>query len=350
MSSQAQRALKKAMQDGAFAPVYYFHGEDDFLKDEAVRRLVARAVDPATRDFNLEQRRGSELDAETLGSLLATPPMMAERRVVVVREVGALKKDARAALDRYLARPASDTVLVLVAPCGGKADKALCDRAAAVEFDPLKPDVLLKWIEQRAGELGATITPRAARLLQEAVGSDLAQLHAELDKLVSYTRGAAIDEAAVSDAVGVRHGETMADLLDRVAERDAPGALAVLPHVLQQPKTSAVTIVMALATQTLALAWGKAMRERGTPLNRLAGEYFAFLKEGSSSYTGRPWGEAASAWTRAVDRWTPAALDRALAVLLEADCALKESRVSSDEQVLTSLVLALCAADARAAA
>ncbi|HVE78001.1 MAG TPA: DNA polymerase III subunit delta [Gemmatimonadaceae bacterium] len=350
MSSQAQKALKKALQDGAFAPVYYFHGEDDFLKDEAVRRLVARAVDPATRDFNLEQRRGNELDAETLGSLLATPPMMAERRVVVVHDVGTLKKDARAALDQYLRRPASDTVVVLVAPCGVKPDKALCDRAAPVGFDPLKPDLLLKWIEQRAGELGATITPRAARLLQEAVGSDLPQLHAELDKLVSYTRGGAIDEAAVSDAVGVRHGETMGDLLDRIAERDAPRALAILPHVLQQPKASGVTVVMALATQTFALAWGKAMRERGATPGRLAREYYDFLKEGGSVFTGRPWSEAVSAWLRVLDRWTPSALDGALILLLDADCALKETRISSDEQVLTSLVLALCAVDARAAA
>ncbi len=36
---------------------------------------------PSTRDFNLDIRAAAELDAETLGSLLGTPPMMAERRV-----------------------------------------------------------------------------------------------------------------------------------------------------------------------------------------------------------------------------------------------------------------------------
>jgi DNA polymerase-3 subunit delta len=44
-----------------------------------------------------------------------------------------------------------------------------------------------------------------------------------------------------------------------------------------------------------------------------------------------------------VDQWTPAQLDRALAALLAADCALKESRVSTEEQVLMSAVLELCA-------
>jgi DNA polymerase-3 subunit delta len=351
MSSGAQRALKRAMQDGSFEPVYYFHGEDDFLKDEATRRLVERAVDPATRDFNLELRRGGDLACETLDALLGMPPMMAERRVIVIRDVGALKKDARAALDRYLKRPAPDTIVVLVSVgAAGKPDKGILESATAVAFDLLTPEQVPQWITQRASELGAAISWPAALLLQQAVGNDLPQLHSELDKLVSYRRGADIDEAAVADVVGVRRGETLSDLLDRVAQRDAAGALGIVPHVLTQSKTTAVSIVMALSTQMLALAWGRALRDRGIPAGRLEGEFFGLLKESSSSYTGRPWGEAARAWARTVDRWSAPALDRALAALLAADCALKESRLSSDEQVLSSLVLALCADDALSAA
>ena len=108
------KALRAAIKDRAFAPVYYFHGDDDYLKDEELRRLIDAAVDPATRDFNFETLRGAEVDAETLGSIVGTPPMMAERRVVVIRDVDALKKDARAMLDKYLKSPAPDLVLVLL--------------------------------------------------------------------------------------------------------------------------------------------------------------------------------------------------------------------------------------------
>ena len=341
-SPNAQRTLRKAVQERSFDPAYYLYGEDDFLKEDAVKQILAAAVDPATRDFNLDVRRGAELDGETLGVLLGTMPMMAERRVVVVRDVGALRKDARAVLDRYLERPASDTVVILVAPSGAKADKALCDRATPLEFPTLTGDRVPKWIAHHAStELGVAITPAAAELLQSAVGSELPQLAAELDKLASYTNGAEIDEHAVSEVVGVRRGETMGDLLDRVAMRDAAGAVALVDHVLAQPKTSAVTLVMALTTQTLALAWGEAMRRGGTPLGALSRMYFDFLKEGSA-YPGRPWGEAASAWTKAVDRWDAASLDRALDLLLAADVALKETKLSSEEQIITTLVLALC--------
>ena len=64
---KAQAALAKALRDGSFAPVYLFHGDDDFRKEAAVRALVASAVDAGLRDFNVELRRGPDLDAETLG-------------------------------------------------------------------------------------------------------------------------------------------------------------------------------------------------------------------------------------------------------------------------------------------
>ncbi|HEX3160046.1 MAG TPA: DNA polymerase III subunit delta [Gemmatimonadaceae bacterium] len=344
------RAFRKALDDRSFAPVYLLHGEDEFRKEQAVKQLVAAAVDEGLRDFNVEVRRGSELDAGTLGSLLNTPPMMADRRVVVVRDVTALRKDARAELDRYLLRPSADTVAVLVAVAGAKVDKGLLDQAPSVPFEPLTGEHVTKWIAHYVdSELQGSIAPEAAELLHAAVGTDLPQLASELDKLLSYTGGAIIDERAVTAIVGVRRGETLGDLLDAVAVRDVRTALALIPHVLQQPKTNGVTVVMALATQMLAIAWGQAARAEGQVSQaQLESQYFTLLKE-SGAFPMRPWGEAVKCWARAVPRWSAPALDRALDALLQADMALKESGVSNDEQRLTSLVLSICAAEPRPA-
>ena len=343
------KALRSAIHDRTFAPVYYLYGDDDYLKDESLRHLVDAAVEPATRDFNLEIRRGAELDAEVLGSLLDTPPMMAERRMIAVRDVGALKKDARAMLDRYVERPAADVVLVLTSPAEAKPDRSLLERAVAVEFKPMTGTGVSKWIAYYVEhELGCTIAPEAVTLLQDAVGTELTQLRIELDKLASFASGGEqrlIDEAAVTAVVGVRRGETLGDLLDAVAARDADRALELVPHILQQPKSGAVPVVMTLTTQMLALAWGRAQRDRGVSPGRLAGEYYTLLKSSGSVMTGRSWGEAVSAWVKHVDGWTVESLDAALEALLVTDAALKETRLSSDEQMLGSLVLTLCGAE-----
>ena len=349
-AANAHRELRKAIQQRSFAPAYYFYGEDDYLKDEAVQQVIEAAVDSATRDFNLDVRRGSDVDAEALLSLLSTPPMMADRRLVIVKDVGTLKRDARAALDRYLGRPTPNVVAVFVTPAGGKVDTALQAQTSAVEFDPLTGDRVPRWITHHVTTaLKSTITPEAVDLLISAVGNDLPELAAELDKLASYANGAAIDEEAVSAVVGIRRGETLGDLLDRVLDHDAAGALAVIDHVLAQPKVTAVSVVMALTTQMMALAWIRAARDRGLPESGIKPALFDILKE-SGAMTGRPWGEAVSAWSRVAASWRGNELEAAIDALLAADYALKESRLSSDEQIVASLVLSLCGAPRRAAA
>ena len=70
MPAAKPRILKTAIDTGSFDPVYVLHGAEDHLKEEALRQVMSRAVDPAMRDFNVDVRRGSDLDAAGLRSVL----------------------------------------------------------------------------------------------------------------------------------------------------------------------------------------------------------------------------------------------------------------------------------------
>lgn len=342
------KAFKAALERGQLDPVYLFHGTDDFLKEEKVRALIARATDPSTRDFNLEQLRGADCDAARLSSALESLPMLAERRVVILRDPDALKKPATERLMRHLAAPASDTCLVLVLSGEKKASADLVQGASAVEFRSLTDEELLQWLALQApAACGTTITPEAAALLASYGGNDLALLTGELQKLAAYTDGAPIGREAVEAVTGVRPGRTLADLLDAAAQRETTTAVGLVAEVLAQPKMSGVVAVLALATQTLAIGWGVAARARGLPAARLEGEYFSLLKEAGSAYTGRSWGDAVKCWARAVPKWTATDIDQALPHLLAADSALKDTKVSSEEQIVTSLLLAITPATSR---
>lgn len=351
MSATALKTLRDALKRGSFDGAYYICGEDDFQKEDAVKQLVEAAIEPGMRDFNMDVKRAQEVDAKSLDAMLSALPMMADRRVLVIKDASTLKKDARKVLDKYLASPSPDVMVILLETSAGKTDNDLAKNSTPMEFDYLSADRIPKWITHYATtQFQTKITPEAADLLQTAVGTDLHLLVAELDKLASFAYGREIQESDVSAVVGVRRGETMADFLDQVAMRNVTKALELLPQILSQPKMSAVSMVMALATQTIALAWGKAKRNEGLSLGRLQGEYFNFLKQAGSVFTGRPWGSAATAWASAVERWTTESLDRALNALLEADVTLKETRFSSEEQVMATLVLAMCVEDERSMA
>jgi len=342
MPAATPRTLKTAIDAGSFDPVYVLCGDDDYTKEEALRQLLASAVDPAMRDFNVDVRRGQELDPAGLRSVLEQLPMMAERRVAVIRDAQDLKKAPMGVLDKYLAKPSHDTVLVLLLPAGEDPEKSWPARTTVVTFAPLTEEQVGKWIVKHVQQvMHGSITPGAATLLATHVGNELAQLHGELDKLLSYTNGGEIDDEAVQAVVGIRHGETLADLLDKVAARDAAGALAMLPRVMAQPKTTGVSVVIALTAQAFALAWGSAAKAGGMNPGMLSREYFNLLKEGGA-FVGRPWGEAIQHWMKALPQWDAPRCDRALDLLLMTDQALKDTKTSTEEQVVETLVLALC--------
>src|SRR5712664_1044178 len=135
-------ALLRSLKQGAPHPVYYLHGEEDVLKDEAVRALLERAVDPAARDFNVDQRSAADLDPEAFNALVNTPPILATTRAVVLRGMEQLRKTAkvRQELLHYLDSPNPTTVLVLVNGTAEPPDGELVRRTTAVEVAALPPE------------------------------------------------------------------------------------------------------------------------------------------------------------------------------------------------------------------
>jgi DNA polymerase III subunit delta len=349
MPSKAEKLLGDAIKTGRFDAVYCLCGDNEFRKDEAVRQIVNRATEESTRDFNVEQLRGAEVDAHSLEANLGTLPMVAERRVVVLRDPGALKRQARAVLDRYLENPSPSTVLVLVVPAGGDPSQEIIDCASTFEIDTLTGARLTKWIVRQAKTShGVEIDADAAELLQEGVGPDLMELAGEIDKLASYCDGQRIDAAAVSAVVGVRRGETIVDLLEAVSRRDSTAAVSLTPLVLRQPKMTGVSVVMALTVQTLGIGLCRARRDTGANASAVERAVFPHARRNSFAVYPAP-GPATALWARAAARWSLADVGVALDALLAADTALKETRVASDEEIVSTAVLAACAGAERAA-
>jgi hypothetical protein len=116
----------------------------------------------------------------------------------------------------------------------------------------------------------------------------------------------------------------------------------MLAPVLEQPKSNAVTMIMALTAQTLCIGWAQAARERGAHPAKISGELFTVLKTSGSVYTGRSWGEFVATCARESERWSARAVDDALEALFTADAAIKETRLSTHEQIVANAVLAMC--------
>jgi DNA polymerase III delta subunit len=348
MPGQSFDALQRSLAKGEVQPVYYFFGDEELLKDDAVRRIMELAVEAPTRDFNLDRRRAPELSADQFRSLVETPPMLVARRCVVLTEVECLQQkrpkqqSLRAAVTRYVARPSPETVLVLVQSAGERLDPELGRGASLVDFEILEPARIRKWIHHRAKEKegGLTLEDDAARLLQDAVGDDLPQLAAELAKLAGAIQGRVVTVADVADLVGVRHGETAGDFVYAVTGRRFSDAAAMVPRLLAGPGNTGVRLLTSLGTALVGLALARAHLDAGGSRAAVRDRMFGAIKETRLPGLGN-WGEAAARWVDDAARWSAAELDQGLAALLRADARLKTTTVSGEAGIVAEAVLSL---------
>jgi DNA polymerase-3 subunit delta len=346
------RSLKKKATTHVPEPVYLLYGDDDVLKDEAVRALIEAAVG-SDRDFNLDVRYAADLTPESLHALVNTPPMLAERRAVVVRgveQLGKRKTKLRDELVRYLAAPNPTTVLVLVVAAGEEADAELVRASTAVVLEPLSAERVPRWLQHRATTLGLTLAPDAVELLLGAVGNDLSALAGEIEKLASLSAGTGrpVSAADVSSLVGVRRGETVYDLVQAALERNVARAAQLVDPVLEQSGMSGVRIVSLLGTHLVGTALARAERDRGMNPSHLPGVVFQQLLA-ARPYGLRGYKEEAARWSDWSARWSAGELSHALRAALGADNALKTATVSDDRGIVTQLVLGFAATKREAA-
>lgn len=331
MPRLAPERFERALTSGRLGGVFFLHGEEAYLRDEAESRVVAAHLDPATRDFNLDVLRGGDVDPEALASILQTPPMMAEWRVVVVRDAQALASSARlrTVVEEVLDRPPPGLAFVLSAQLPPRTRAKFWDRlakdAVSVEFPALDAADLPGWLVEWGREQGIPLEPDAARLLVSAVGTDLGVLTQEAKKLRDFVgEEATIGRSAVEAAVGAVRRQDRWAWFDLVGAGRLAEAREALPVLLDSGE-SGVGLVIGLGSQFLRLALVAAGGERALT---------AELPRHQQWLARRLVSQARG--------WSLPALDGALDDLLRADRLLKSAGLD-DLQVVEELLFRLAA-------
>jgi DNA polymerase III subunit delta len=213
-------------------PVYLITGGDRPKIQRALRRLRDRMGEDAVELLSAHDASGDEAVAacNSLGLLGGG------RRLVIVEDVERWKAPDTKSIAAYLASPAPDTVLALVAGELRK-DSALA-KACAKAGDVLVYDVprrrLPEWVAKQFADRGGEIDAEAARLLVEIVGENPEELATEVDKIATWAAG---------EPVGIRDVEQLAagsaevpgyELTDAWGRRDLAGALAACQTLLER--------------------------------------------------------------------------------------------------------------------
>ncbi|MEM7248218.1 MAG: DNA polymerase III subunit delta [Acidobacteriota bacterium] len=229
--------LRRALDGGAPPPLLLFLGEDRRELEDALNELENRLVEEDFRPMNSARLRGSETEVAELLNLCATLPLMAERRVVVVREPEQLKGDIDAFIE-FLGEPPAETCLVLVPTKFDKRQrlsKAILDAATTVSFEAPGPQELEAWVARILGRDGLSLSPDAFALLADLVEANTLLLSHELEKLALYCHGREVVEREDVEALlGRSRSIEVWDLTNAIEDGRPDEAAAALQRLLDQ--------------------------------------------------------------------------------------------------------------------
>ncbi len=275
MKTLTRAELDRSLASGRVDALYLLTGCESYLRDSAARKIADTALaGTLLREFN--ESTFNLLSDSPMAAIAAAEqlPMMAERRVVRIKDFHRLRDTDEDILVRYLDRPVDTTVMIFVTDEPDKRKKltkALLANCTVIEFAPVKDAEAKTWAKNRLKELKTSADDRVLSEIVRLVGTNLQTLSSELEKLSS----AAIDTKQITlemvdDLIGRSRELSNFDLGDQLIAGDRRRALETL-HRLLDDDVPPVMLLGLIAGNYHRLALAKDFLNRGArdEVNRL---------------------------------------------------------------------------------
>jgi DNA polymerase-3 subunit delta len=277
------KQLFAAIKKNELPPLLYLYSndEEELLRQEAIDAILDALVPPGTRDFNFIHLYAEETDGAEIINNAALPPMMAEKRVVLVSNFGRLLESKQKALQAYMAKPSELTCLVLDTTMKkdpwpqkpkGKVFNYLKKNGWTVEFKRLYEDQLAGWAFRRIQKYKKEAQRPAVDLLVAQVGGNLRALDNEIQKIDIYTGAATtITVDDVEQVAGVSKHYTVFELGKQLGTRNLKAALVTLSQLLQQG-TQPTAVLNAVLSQFTRIWKTRRLKLNGVPNQGIASQ------------------------------------------------------------------------------
>jgi DNA polymerase III subunit delta len=264
-------AFRRETAAGKIAPVYLLHGEEAFLKEEAVallRRAVLGEGGAEASPWSLTVLEGGSTRLLEILDAARTIPMLSPRRLVLVKEAEKIRENDAGPLKEYLGDPSPTTCLVFVSGAG-KPDfrravfRALQERGREVEFPLLKGASVPKWIKERVKERGAEIDPEAAALLEAHAGADLFRIDQEITKVLDFlSPSRSITAEPMGEVLGSAAAGSVFELAEKVGAGEIEEAVRLLRGILAEGEEP-TRLLFLIARHIRILILGKSLMRQG---------------------------------------------------------------------------------------
>lgn len=269
LESQCRQIIND-VKNGNFVPVYLLMGTEPYYPDLVCDEIIKYALTDSDRDFNQTVFYGLDTDAGTVASECRSYPMMAERRLVVLKEAQSMK--TLEDLATYASDPMESTVLVILMH-GASADKRRAlyknvqKKGVVLVSDALRDYEMPQWITSFYKSRGLDIEPAAAALLAEYAGTDMSRIMLETEKMQkNLPEGTVrVNAADIEKNVGISRQFSIFELTKALSYMKAEKALKIAAYIGNGPK-----FMLLLATAPLYTHFYRILKYEAALLNNPA--------------------------------------------------------------------------------
>ena len=321
------KTVRDTALDGKRPSYLILSTEPLFLK-EAEDQLVERVVPPESRDMNYLALYGWEAEPSSVEEFLQTMPFLAERRLLVLREVQSFSAWKR--LVEYLKDPNPSSCLLMTSSELKKKDplyKGVSPNTAVIERKRPYGPTLTRWVISRFSSLGMEADEDIARTLIEVAGSGLMELSQEIEKISLYAGDRTTAHQSDLEATVPGGVENIFSLLDAISEGNKPRAFKLM-RILIDNGNRPEFIVHMIVRHHRQLLRGKSFVSGGRTPQEAAqkvGIRFPGLRE---------------KYAKQLERTTEEKLENRIRRISECDLKLKTSSIP-DEILLDELLVNL---------
>jgi DNA polymerase-3 subunit delta len=247
--------VMKQVEKNIFLPVYLFYGNEQYLIDEIVNKIINKTVEPSLRQLNVEKYYCSDTDSETIVTSALSIPMLSEKKVIVVRDYDKIN-DSKA-LRHYYESPSQSTLLILISNTFDKRKNIFTfiptAGGAFIQCQNLKRDELSSWVKNKIRSYGKDIKDSAIDILFDLKGDSLQDVYTEIEKIITFVNHKdTIEENDIFSIIGSTKELNVFELSKLIVLGKKNKALVMLDKLIDQ-NIEPILIVNLLAKHFLIL-------------------------------------------------------------------------------------------------
>lgn len=237
--------IMRDLKDNVFAPIYILMGDESYYMDQISNYIQSHALPADQQAFDQTVVFGADVSGSQIADLAMQFPMMAPKRVIIVKEAQGLRSMDR--LERYAQNPQPKTILVVCYKNGvmnrrSKFVSAVEKNGVVFESKKLREWQLPGHIRSYLQTKKFSIDDKSAAMIADNIGADLNRLYSELDKLViSLPSGESrVTPEMVERNIGVSKDFNSFELRDAIVNRNVLKANMIIKYFDNNPKAGSL--------------------------------------------------------------------------------------------------------------